>query len=1110
VITWQQVVESPRFKQLGEPEKRKVQQKFFEQYVAPAALEQGYDIEQVGKQFNERATSLWFTPEPAQVEVNNAFEPADQVDTSPQAPSRTWGQSVSDLARDMTAGTLEMGAGVVGLTRRGLASREDRMLRGLREEFGTTTPLTTSSLTQSKPGAVEAAMSGTAEVIRDDQSDKRKWQRQQVQDAEGAMDAVSFLLKNPTALLSLTAESLPSMLAAGSVGGALGRMGLAAGASEVAATNLARIGAMVGEGALTAGTLGNDIEGLLNKQGITDPALRKQAMDIANTTGVVTGYLGRIGAGVEIMPFMRESVKESLMKAIPKSMAKEAAEEFVQSYQEAVAKNLALGQAGATDETGKPITNLTQGAMKDASIGALAGAATGGMMPAVSRGIDRFSAPKPPEREPEPPSASTVPLTGNLKADLEAINNAPITPIDGMAALKTALNAAPLREDANAIVGQPGTSNGAGARLSSMDNRAMAGNVGAGNAATQAAALGIEGGPLQTAATTPQGATAQAPASAMAGAPQTERRADLAQRKRISDLTLDEARRELLTSPVTGIANFRAFSEDQDLTPAPVTGYADGDNFKQVNSILGHDEADKVLRAMADIFRQAADKTGAKAYHRSGDEFLFRFDSPSQADAFQKAAYEIAGDKVLVVTDPQGNQYEYSNIGFSIGIAGDQKRAERDAELVKQQRLESGARAGSGEAPVGLSRVTPEGLESVRVERPQDGQDNAVVGGQNVAKRTDERGPIDEARPQAGSSPVLEGGAIGAIDGEREAARGANKQSVESGSGQTLNPQYKDLTKKDGSIREFASKKAAELYLRGNKSTTKGYEPRKDGSAWVLSKPAKERSAKQKAADAPQSATDQAPADAGVSGANGKVGSMEFDNAAGRFNPDLDSYHIKQFLKRNLEGMSDAEINNAAAEYANQFRVDDLLVSKLGFKRRGSSNVSESSYFEKYLEDDDKTYEVRVSDHEDRHSPDGTVEQRIQVNFRSGSEAWADADVTPDLSNNEALERLREVIPKEALPNQRQAPLSEGLGTSGAPITPESSNTPETRADAGVSVSGSVKDIPLNFMRRIMVDVQMFDEQAGRVVTQSVPAKEALTDIDKEIEAYEALKECVG
>lgn len=149
-----------------------------------------------------------------------------------------------------------------------------------------------------------------------------------------------------------------------------------------------------------------------------------------------------------------------------------------------------------------------------------------------------------------------------------------------------------------------------------------------------------------------------------------------------------------------------------------------------------------------------------------------------------------------------------------------------------------------------------------------------------------------------------------------------------------------------------------------------------------------------------------------------------FDNAKGEYNPELDTFWLTQAARDIGDGMADAtreEYFTAVAERANLHRVGEIL-EELGWKRRGSSNISMSTYYTKEIGgegDPDSwdfepyTYEVRVSDHDDYHPPSDEIKERVQVNFRAATDQWSDIDLGPDLSNAEIRERLLSVLPNE-------------------------------------------------------------------------------------------------
>jgi hypothetical protein len=150
-----------------------------------------------------------------------------------------------------------------------------------------------------------------------------------------------------------------------------------------------------------------------------------------------------------------------------------------------------------------------------------------------------------------------------------------------------------------------------------------------------------------------------------------------------------------------------------------------------------------------------------------------------------------------------------------------------------------------------------------------------------------------------------------------------------------------------------------------------------------------------------------------------------FDNAAGNFNPELDSFWIKSAWEEMhrwvvVEADEIAAKNLAIAEYANQWRIVEVLQS-MGWKTRGMSNLSASAYLTKDIggEGDpesldfiDWTYEVRVSDHDDYYPADDTIKARFQINFRAEPSAWSDLDLGPDLSTADIRERLADLLPQ--------------------------------------------------------------------------------------------------
>lgn len=214
-----------------------------------------------------------------------------------------------------------------------------------------------------------------------------------------------------------------------------------------------------------------------------------------------------------------------------------------------------------------------------------------------------------------------------------------------------------------------------------------------------------------------------------------------------------------------------------------------------------------------------------------------------------------------------------------------------------------------------------------------------------------------------------------------------------------------------------------------------------------------------------------------------------FNNASGDFNPELDAFWLKKGRQEiNGDGMPDDEYHQAVAEYANSWRLDKLLEEQ-GWVRRGSSNVSSSTYFTKYIEDpasgDEKKYEIRVSDHDDRHPADFDIEQRFQVNFRDGTAQWSDADLGPELSSAEITDRLKDILPNESTAPDSGGATAFARGT-GNLFQPNIWSTPDpTRTDR---VIYELQDGKVDLKR-----VQEAITKSGQQITEQYDARLAET-----------------
>jgi len=179
--------------------------------------------------------------------------------------------------------------------------------------------------------------------------------------------------------------------------------------------------------------------------------------------------------------------------------------------------------------------------------------------------------------------------------------------------------------------------------------------------------------------------------------PRTERsgavrRVDTETRRRVDQMTPEDMRRELLTNPVSGLPNRRAYDEaPKKETQASI----DVDGLKWVNDNLGHESGDYLLRAVGEALQRA----GVDAYHVSGDEFVAQATSPqSLANALNRARQLL--DNAVI----EGSDWTVKGVGFSYGQGTTLAEAEQGLRADKARREAEGQRAARGETPAGADR----------------------------------------------------------------------------------------------------------------------------------------------------------------------------------------------------------------------------------------------------------------------------------------------------------------------------------------------------------------------------------------------------------------------
>ncbi len=200
-----------------------------------------------------------------------------------------------------------------------------------------------------------------------------------------------------------------------------------------------------------------------------------------------------------------------------------------------------------------------------------------------------------------------------------------------------------------------------------------------------------------------------------------ERRVNSVERKRISEMSPQEMQRELLTSPVTGMPNRRAFDEAQH-TPAKAVAMSDADGLKAINDRFGYDAGNELLKAKAEALKEA----GLEAYHEKGDEFLYRGASPEELSLKLENARSILRNREIAVTMKDGSVKRFKGADFSHGTGTDLAAAEQGLKAHKSEREALGERA-RGELR-GITEVGPEQSQVNQGNAPQEAGTQEVAG----------------------------------------------------------------------------------------------------------------------------------------------------------------------------------------------------------------------------------------------------------------------------------------------------------------------------------------------------------------------------------------------
>lgn len=161
-----------------------------------------------------------------------------------------------------------------------------------------------------------------------------------------------------------------------------------------------------------------------------------------------------------------------------------------------------------------------------------------------------------------------------------------------------------------------------------------------------------------------------------------DRRIDQITRKRVSQMSLEEMRRVLLTSEKTGLPNRRAFDEKET---SSFVAMADVNGLKRLNDTLGYAAGDALICR----FAQVLVFVGLDAYHEKGDEFLCRGNSYLELKRKLSRAQSLMRRQSFDVCAIEGETVTVESADFCFGIGTTQEEAEK---ALKHQKRQNGGR----------------------------------------------------------------------------------------------------------------------------------------------------------------------------------------------------------------------------------------------------------------------------------------------------------------------------------------------------------------------------------------------------------------------------------
>lgn len=168
-----------------------------------------------------------------------------------------------------------------------------------------------------------------------------------------------------------------------------------------------------------------------------------------------------------------------------------------------------------------------------------------------------------------------------------------------------------------------------------------------------------------------------------------ERREDVTTRKKIDELTLEEAREELRVSRLTPLSSERVYDERKR---KKYQSSFDVDNFKQVNDKYSQLGGDQIITFIGKTFKEEADKSKVDAYNFHGDEFLIEADDHELLKNVSETIRKRLDQAEVTVRHVDGRQLTKRGVRISYGTGKTRAEAETNLSADKERRRRAGLR----------------------------------------------------------------------------------------------------------------------------------------------------------------------------------------------------------------------------------------------------------------------------------------------------------------------------------------------------------------------------------------------------------------------------------